>query len=84
MLRDQIGGNWHVLKGKVRQRWGMLTNQDLDHLTDGYEEELTGKIQKAYGISKKEADEKLREWYRERNAPQHTDTSVTTSSSSLS
>ena len=84
MLREQIGGSWHILKGKVRQRWGMLTNQDLDHLTDGYEEELSGKIQKAYGISKKEADEKLREWYRVRNAPQDAHSSTDTPSDRLS
>ncbi|MCO6441076.1 MAG: CsbD family protein [Nitrococcus mobilis] len=84
MFRDQIGGSWHILKGKVRQQWGVLTNQDLDHLTEGYEEELTGKIQKAYGISKKEADEKLREWYRQRNAPQDTDSSPNPPASPLS
>lgn len=73
MLWDQISGNWHVLKGKIRQRWGVLTNEDLDHITEGYEEEITGKIQKAYGISKKEADQKLREWYRIRHMPYNPD-----------
>ena len=62
MYRDQLTGNWHILKGKVRQRWGQYTNKDFDYLIGGYEEEYSGKIQTLYGVSKAEADRMVRNW----------------------
>lgn len=62
MYTDQITGNWHILKGKVRQRWGEYTNKDLDYLIEGYEEERSGRVQTIYGISKEEADQLIRRW----------------------
>ncbi|MDN5871518.1 MAG: general stress protein CsbD [Nitrococcus sp.] len=58
----RMSGNWHILKGKLRQRWGEFTHEDLDHLAGGFYEELSGKIQKIYGVNKKEADRQIREW----------------------
>ena len=69
MYRDQVSeswhrmsGNWHIFKGRLRQRWGEFTHEDLDHLAGGFYEELAGKIQKVYGISKEEADQQIKEW----------------------
>ncbi|EAR21312.1 hypothetical protein NB231_08645 [Nitrococcus mobilis Nb-231] len=62
MYTDQITGNWHIFKGKVRQRWAEFTNEDLDHVIGGFEEELSGKIQTIYGISKEKADREIKEW----------------------
>ncbi|MDN5850635.1 MAG: general stress protein CsbD, partial [Nitrococcus sp.] len=53
---NTMSGNWHIFKGRLRQRWGDFTHEDLDHLARGYYEELAGKIQKVYGVNKKEAD----------------------------
>ena len=48
---DRIEGNWKQLSGKVRQQWGKLTDDDLD-VIDGRREELAGRIQEVYGVSK--------------------------------
>jgi uncharacterized protein YjbJ (UPF0337 family) len=55
---DRIEGNWKQFSGKVQQQWGKLTNDDLD-VIDGRREELAGRIQKVYGISKDEADRQI-------------------------
>ena len=52
---DRIEGNWKQFKGKVHQQWGKLTDDDLD-VIDGHREELAGRIQEVYGISKDEAE----------------------------
>jgi uncharacterized protein YjbJ (UPF0337 family) len=54
MNSDRIEGNWKEMKGKVQQKWGKLTDDDLD-VIDGRREELVGKIQQAYGKSRDEA-----------------------------
>ena len=58
---DQIEGNWKQLKGNIQQQWAKLTDQDLD-LVNGKREELAGKIQEAYGVSKDEAEKQLNDW----------------------
>ena len=58
---DRIKGNWREWKGKAKQQWGKLTDDDLD-VVDGKREELAGKIQNRYGIAKDEAERQLDEW----------------------
>lgn len=60
---DQIQGNWRQLKGKVKANWGDLTDDDLDVIA-GRREELLGKLQKAYGIGKSEAEQQLKDFER--------------------
>jgi len=60
---DQIQGNWKQLKGKVKANWGDLTDDDLD-VIEGRREELLGKLQKAYGIGKSEAEQQLKDFER--------------------
>jgi uncharacterized protein YjbJ (UPF0337 family) len=55
---DRIEGNWKQIQGKVRQQWGKLTDDDLD-VIDGRRQELSGRIQKAYGVSKEEAERQI-------------------------
>ena len=50
---DKIRGNWNVLKGKVKQEYGDLTDDDLAY-EEGKEDELLGRIQKKVGKSKEE------------------------------
>jgi uncharacterized protein YjbJ (UPF0337 family) len=59
--KDQISGNWHELKGKVRERWGKLTDDDLTEL-DGHAEELAGKLQKRYGLALEDAERQAKEF----------------------
>jgi uncharacterized protein YjbJ (UPF0337 family) len=58
-------GTWEQLKGRVKQQWGKLTDQDLERL-QGHVEELAGKIQQRYGLAKEEAERQARE-FRSRN-----------------
>ena len=58
---DQIEGKWKQMKGSVRQKWGKLTNDDIDVIA-GNQEKLTGKLQERYGISKEEAAKQIRDW----------------------
>lgn len=50
-LWDQVKGNWKQLKGKVREKWGLLTDDDLEHIA-GHKDRLIGKIQERYGEAK--------------------------------
>lgn len=60
---NQIQGNWKQFKGKVKAKWGDLTDDELDTI-DGRREELVGKIQKAYGIGKEEAERQVGDFER--------------------
>ena len=61
MNQDTIQGNWKQLKGQAQQKWGKLTDDDLD-VIEGKREELSGKIQERYGVAKDEADKQIREF----------------------
>ncbi len=56
---DIVEGNWKQFKGKVKARWGKLTDDHLDMIA-GKRVELTGKIQENYGISKDEAEAQIK------------------------
>jgi uncharacterized protein YjbJ (UPF0337 family) len=58
---DRVGGNWKQFKGKVKEQWGKLTDDDLDRI-NGQREQLAGKIQESYGIGKDEAERQLKDW----------------------
>jgi uncharacterized protein YjbJ (UPF0337 family) len=60
---DRIQGAWREYKGKAKQQWGKLTDDDLDQV-DGRREELAGKIQNRYGIAKDEAERQIDDWSR--------------------
>jgi uncharacterized protein YjbJ (UPF0337 family) len=53
-----LKGNWNEIKGKVRERWGRLTNNDLEQI-QGRSEQLLGKLQRAYGLTKDEAQRQV-------------------------
>jgi uncharacterized protein YjbJ (UPF0337 family) len=55
---DRIEGNWKQVKGKIKENWGKLTDDDLDVIA-GKRDQLVGKIQKQYGISKDEAEKQV-------------------------
>ena len=60
---DRIEGNWKQFKGKAKQKWGELTDDDLDKLA-GKRDQLIGRIQERYGVAKEKAEEEVREWER--------------------
>jgi uncharacterized protein YjbJ (UPF0337 family) len=58
---DRIEGNWTMLSGKVQERWGRLTDDDLD-VIQGRREQLEGKIQNVYGVARDEARKQVEEF----------------------
>ena len=60
---DIIEGNWNQTKGKVKEQWGKLTDDDLTKIS-GKRDQLAGKLQERYGIAKDEAERQLAEWER--------------------
>lgn len=58
---DQIEGKWTEFKGKARQKWGDLTDDELDRI-QGNREELAGKLQAKYGKTREEAKKEIEEW----------------------
>ena len=62
MNRDTLKGQWTQLKGKVRQQWGKLTDDDVDQ-AQGNAETLIGKIQERYGRNREEAEREFDRWF---------------------
>jgi uncharacterized protein YjbJ (UPF0337 family) len=63
MNKDTIEGNWKQLKGKVKEQWGKLTDDDFDVIA-GKRDQLLGRIQERHGISRDEAEKQVSEWER--------------------
>jgi uncharacterized protein YjbJ (UPF0337 family) len=61
MNKDTIQGDWNVVKGKVKEKWGKLTDDDLTAIS-GKKDQLLGAIQKKYGIAKDAAEKELSDW----------------------
>jgi uncharacterized protein YjbJ (UPF0337 family) len=61
MNSDTLQGQWTQLKGLAREKWGKLTNDDID-MIHGRAEQLVGKIQERYGIQRDEAQRQVDEW----------------------
>jgi uncharacterized protein YjbJ (UPF0337 family) len=60
---DQIEGNWNKAKGKVKEQWGKLTDDDIATI-NGKRDQLAGKVQERYGIAKDEAERQVSDWER--------------------
>lgn len=58
MNRDILEGQWKQIKGKVKQQWGRLTDDELEQMSGTYDE-LAGLIQERYGYSRDEAVNEL-------------------------
>ncbi len=56
---DIIEGNWKQFKGKAKEQWGKLSGDQLDTIT-GKREQLAGRIQETYGVSKEDAEKQLK------------------------
>ncbi len=61
---DQIAGNWKQYKGKIREKWGFLTDDELDAIA-GKRDVFVGKIEEKYGITKARVEQALDEFLKE-------------------
>ena len=64
MNENTIKGNWKQFKGKVKEQWGKLTDDDVD-VIDGKREQLVGKIQERMGLAQDEAEKQVSNWEEE-------------------
>ena len=63
MNEDRIKGQWKQLSGKLKAKWGKLTDDDL-RVAEGNSEYLAGRIQERYGVAKDEAEKQVKEFDR--------------------
>ena len=55
---ERLQGNWEQLKGAVQEKWGKLTDSELDRIA-GQRKQLVGQLQERYGLAKEEAERQL-------------------------
>ena len=58
---NRVEGSWKQLKGKIKEQWGNLTDDDIEKIA-GKREQLEGKIQERYGTSKDAVRKDVDEW----------------------
>jgi len=63
MKTEQITGAWKQMKGKMKERWGKLTDDDLK-VIEGRQDQLGGLLEKRYGYAKDRAEKEAKEFYR--------------------
>jgi uncharacterized protein YjbJ (UPF0337 family) len=65
MNKDQAAGGWKEIKGKIKQQWGKLTDDEIDQM-EGNADILAGKLQERYGLNRDDAERQAKE-FRDRN-----------------
>lgn len=60
---DQIKGKWMQMKGKAKEQWGDLTDDDLERAA-GNRDQLVGRVQEKYGVAREEAERQVDDWSR--------------------
>jgi len=58
---DRIEGSWKQLKGRMREQWGRLTDDELDKIA-GRRDRLAGSLQDSYGIAREEAEQQIEDF----------------------
>lgn len=61
MNKDIINGHWNEIKGKIKQQWGKLTDDEISQIQGNYDE-LEGSLQKNYGYKKDEAEREIKQF----------------------
>lgn len=61
MNEDTLKGNWKEFKGKIKEQWGKLTDDDMD-VVEGKRDQLAGRIQQRYGCTREEAEKQVRDF----------------------
>ncbi len=71
MNEHTLSGKWMQLKGKIRQQWGKLTDDDMDKIQGNYEM-LVGRLQELYGRSREETEREVnsqfQQWDKDKKA----------------
>lgn len=56
MNRDILAGKWKEMKGRVKEQWGKITDDELDR-AEGKADQLVGLLQQRYGYTREKAEE---------------------------
>lgn len=64
MNMDIVEGKWEQLKGKAKEKWGKLTNDDWT-VIEGKRDQMAGLIQERYGRTKDEVEKEIEDWFRD-------------------
>jgi uncharacterized protein YjbJ (UPF0337 family) len=67
MNKDQAKGQYNQVKGKIKEAWGRLTDDDVS-LYEGQRDKFFGKLQEKYGVAREEAENRIREFERSQDA----------------
>lgn len=71
MNKITLEGNWNMLKGKIKEKWGKITDDDLMRI-NGKREQLMGELQRKYGYIRAKAEEEISSWEKNLNMEHHT------------
>jgi uncharacterized protein YjbJ (UPF0337 family) len=58
---NRVEGNWKQTKGKIKEKWRKLTDDDLTQI-NGKREQFEGKLQERYGIAKDQVRKDVDDW----------------------
>jgi uncharacterized protein YjbJ (UPF0337 family) len=72
---DRVAGNWTQVKGKIKDRWGKLTDDDLERIA-GERDQLIGRLQELYGSNEAHAEAELRDWERHQEPIVHAESAA--------
>lgn len=76
---DQVEGKWKQYKGGIKEKWGKLTDNDLNVIS-GKRDQLVGRIQEAYGLTKEQAQREVDDYVRSMPAATETEEPTTAAS----
>jgi uncharacterized protein YjbJ (UPF0337 family) len=62
--KEMLKGKWKQLKGSVKERWGKMTEDEINQI-EGSTEKLIGKVQERYVITREKAEEQVNEFLEE-------------------
>ena len=68
MNENELKGSWLNLKGKVREKWGKITDSDIDQIA-GRRDQLVGTLRERYGHAQADAERLVKELEDEQSAP---------------
>ncbi len=63
MNAEEMKGRWTEFKGKARETWGKITDDDWDKI-EGRREQIVGLVQQKYGRAKEEAEREVDDWFK--------------------
>jgi uncharacterized protein YjbJ (UPF0337 family) len=69
---DIFEGRWKEIRGRLKEKWGDLTDDDLTQI-DGHRDRMSGWLQKQYGYSREQAEHELEDYLVNLDSPAHRD-----------